>query len=54
MKLGFSDFRIRLFHDSARVQLPEAQMGRFIAAGKAVNDVLKPYFDIVLLDMQSR
>lgn len=54
MELGFSDFRIRLFHDSARVQLPEAQMGRFIAAGKAVNEALKPYFDIVLLDMQSR
>ena len=54
MKLGFSDFRIRMFHDSARVQLPDAQMDQFVAVRESVTEALKPYFNIILLDMQPR
>ncbi len=53
-KLGFSDLRVRVFHGAARIQLPKAQMG--IAAGQweAISTALKPYFEIVLLDLKGR
>ena len=53
-KLGFSDFRVRVFHDAARLQLPTGQMPRAVEAREAVREALKPWFDIVLLDLEDR
>ena len=53
-RLGFSDFRVRYFDGSARVQLPAAQMERCITERNTVVTALKPYFDTVLLDLEAR
>ena len=54
MNLGFSDFRIRLFHDAARIQLPEAQIGLLLQKREEVQRILEPYFDVILLDLEAR
>ncbi len=51
---GFSDFRVRLWHDAARIQLPATQMPRACALHETLCWQLKDTFDAVLLDMQSR
>jgi len=53
-KMNYTDFRVRLFGDAARLQLPEDQMAR--AAGER-EDILKnlsPWFDTILLDLKGR
>ena len=52
--LGFSDFRIRLFSGAARIQLREDQMEKAVELCGAVCQRLKPYFEIVLLDLEGR
>ncbi|WP_425756881.1 ATP-dependent sacrificial sulfur transferase LarE [Ihubacter sp. rT4E-8] len=52
--LGFSDFRIRLFGGAARIQLREDQMEKAVELCGAVCQRLKPYFEIVLLDLEGR
>lgn len=53
-ELGFSDFRIRLYGAAARIQLPEEQMVKAVEARSLICGRLKPYFDIVLLDLEGR
>lgn len=53
-RLGFSDFRVRLWHDAARIQLPAPQMSHACSMHQTVCEHLKDMFDAVLLDMQSR
>lgn len=52
--LGFTDFRVRLFHDAARIQLPEAQFGRAVEQKSEILQRLKPWFEAVLLDLETR
>lgn len=52
--LGFSDFRVRVFHSAARVQLPLSQMERAIGEREEILSRLAPYFDTILLDMKGR
>lgn len=52
--LGFSDFRVRLLHKAARIQLPEEQMSRACAMRKTLLKLLEGSFEAVLLDLQSR
>ena len=52
--LGFTDFRVRLFHGAARLQLPAAQMAGAIDRRGAIREALAPYFEIVLLDLKDR
>ena len=52
--LGFSDFRIRLFHDAARLQIPEKQFDMLFQKRKEVQKALEPYFDVLLLDLEER
>lgn len=52
--LGFSDFRVRVFHGAARVQLPLSQMERAISQREEILSRLAPYFDTILLDMKGR
>lgn len=52
--LGFTDFRVRLYDDAARLQLPEGQLAKAVEQRQAVRQALAPWFDIVLLDTQMR
>lgn len=52
--LGFTDFRVRLYDDAARLQLPESQLAKAVEQRQAIRQALAPWFDIVLLDTQTR
>lgn len=52
--MGFSDFRVRVFHDAARLQLPEGQLADAIARRNAIREALAPWFENVLLDLKAR
>ena len=52
--LGFTDFRGRVFHEAARIQLSPEQMAEALKRREDILARLKKYFDIVLLDMETR
>ncbi|WP_455595432.1 ATP-dependent sacrificial sulfur transferase LarE [Cloacibacillus porcorum] len=52
--LGFTDFRVRLFQEAARIQLPAAQMAAALERRGDILAKLKKYFDTILLDMETR
>lgn len=52
--MGFTDFRVRVFHDAARLQLPADQMPRALERRGEIRQALAPWFDIVLLDLKDR
>lgn len=49
--LGFSDFRIRVFHQTARLQLTPHDMQLAIQNPQAVTKAVAPFFCPVLLDL---
>ena len=51
---GFSDLRVRIFHNAARIQLPSEQMERALAMRQEIVSALAPDFATVLLDLESR
>jgi uncharacterized protein len=53
-RLGFSDFRVRVYQDAARLQLPKSQMRSAAEAAAAIREQLKPFFDLVYLDLAGR
>ena len=52
--MGFSDFRIRLFHSAARLQVKASQMEQAVCRREEIRAALKPYFDSTLLDLEER
>lgn len=53
--MGFSDFRIRLFHGAARIQLPAGQMEKALEMRKEIMEKLETAgFDGILLDLKER
>ena len=52
--LGYRDFRVRLFHGAARLQLTERDFARAAGERAAVKAALSPWFDTVLLDCDTR
>ncbi len=52
--LGFSDFRLRLFHGAARIQLTERDFARMPQARAQVEAALRCDFSEVLLDLKIR
>lgn len=52
--LGFSDFRIRLMGDAARIQLPQSQIGLLLEHRQQILTELKKYYTAVLLDLEVR
>jgi len=52
--LGFSDVRVRLDGDYARVQVPVDQMSQAITLRQEITEALKPHFSVVLLDLAGR
>lgn len=53
-RLGFSDFRVRVFHGAARLQVPQSQMETAVRMADDIKKFLRPYFDTVLLDLNGR
>lgn len=52
--MGFNDFRVRLYHGAARLQLKAQQLEEAVQRRAELRAALKPYFDVVLLDMEDR
>lgn len=52
--LGFSDFRVRLLGGGARLQVPAGQWERAAELRTQLLTALKPWFDTVLLDLETR
>lgn len=52
--LGFSDFRVRLFHGGARIQLPAGQLAQAVALRETITHALGSDFPAVLLDLIPR
>ena len=53
-KLGFTDFRCRVYHHAARLQFRRDQLERAVSMRDELCAALKPYFDIILLDTEVR
>lgn len=53
-QLGYSDFRVRVFHDAARLQFPQAQIEKAVAGRKEIAAAIKPHFSSILLDLEGR
>ncbi len=52
--LGFTDFRVRVFHGAGRLQLPVSQMEEALRRREEIQKAVGPYFAPVLLDLQGR
>ena len=52
--LGFTDFRVRLYHGAARIQMPEAQMPEALRLREEILSGLSPLFDHITLDLEGR
>lgn len=53
-KLGFTDFRIRIYHDAARIQLKREQLCLAIQKKELLKDKLSLYFNDIFLDLDWR
>lgn len=52
--LGFTDFRIRVMEEAAKIQIPKAQMNDVLVKRADIVKSIKPYFPTVLLDLEER
>lgn len=52
--LGFTDFRVRVYHNGALLQFPEAQMPQVLEKRAAIVAQITPYFTPVVLDLAPR
>lgn len=52
--LGFTDFRVRMTGNSAKLQFPEQQFPVLLKKREAIVKELKRYYDSVLLDLEVR
>lgn len=52
--LGYRDFRVRLFHGAAKLELTEHDLMRAAGEREAVKAALSPWFKTVLLDCDTR
>lgn len=53
-RLGFSDLRVRVFHGTARLQLPGNQLSKAVERREELLTALAPWFGTVLLDLKER
>lgn len=53
-ELGFTDFRVRVLGEAAKLQFPQEQMNEALNRRIEITDLIKPYFTSVLLDMEGR
>ena len=53
-RLGFSDLRVRVGEQAAKLQLKADQMAKAVELRERILEELSPYFDQVLLDLKAR
>ena len=53
-QMGFADFRVRLFHGAAKIQVTEGELPILMEKRKRVTEALEQWFPEVLLDLRSR
>lgn len=53
-RLGFTDFRVRMLGDMARLQVPADQFGKVLEQKERIIDELKKYYSSILLDLEER
>ena len=53
-QMGFEDFRVRVFHDAARLQFPAADILRAVEQREEIRKRLSSWFETVLLDLRGR
>lgn len=53
-RLGFSDLRVRVGEQAAKLQLKADQMAKAVELRERILEKLSPYFDQVLLDLKAR
>jgi uncharacterized protein len=52
--LGFSDFRVRMMPDTAKIQMPADQLENVLKHRKEILEHFKPMYKNVLLDLEAR
>lgn len=52
--LGFSDFRVRMLGDAAKLQIPAGQLEKLLAYRENIITELKKYYTSILLDLEVR
>ena len=52
--LGFTDFRVRVYGEGARLQLRPDQMAGALSQREAIIAAIKPYFPVILMDLAGR
>lgn len=52
--MGFSDFRVRVYNDCARLQIKAEQFGAAAEKRAEIAEKIKPYFETIFLDMEAR
>ena len=52
--LGFTDFRIRLSGNDAKIQVREEQLEKLLIYRKEILEKLKPYYTSVTVDLEVR
>lgn len=53
-RLGFTDFRVRMLGDIARLQVPADQFGKVLEQKERIIAELKKYYSSILLDLEER
>lgn len=53
-RLGFSDFRIRLDGNSARIEVPARYMKKVVQKRETIRSLLADDFSVVVLDLKER
>ncbi|MBE5773963.1 MAG: ATP-dependent sacrificial sulfur transferase LarE [Clostridiales bacterium] len=53
-RMGFTDFRVRVYMDAARLQMPGSQMARAIEMRREIREAVEKYFPVVMLDLKER
>ena len=52
--VGIKDFRVRRLGNTAKIQVPEGQIGKIIENRESILTELKKYYSDVLLDLEVR
>lgn len=53
-KLGFTNFRVRIFHNAAKIQVPYKEFSQILELYTDIISLFEPYFSTVLLDLIPR
>lgn len=54
MAMGFSDLRVRVLGNAAKLEIPDSQFALVISLKQAINDALSADFEDVFIDLNSR